>query len=601
MKLLSLNSLGIALVALGFFVSLARVLSVSGITSDNDATTILLAHWQLEPGYREAMDDVMASYNELPHVKAQNIRVEQSPVTEKFYAQWLNTHLVAGTAPDINERGMSKMVRGTFLAKYFEPLGNVVTEPNPYNAPEYLPGDIEPDLAEFLATAPWRETFLDGMEGGYDDALQDYYAVPTSFWGSVKMYINTKMMRAVKDVVIEAIHQQPMPDNLRSLADEGFVNLDADLDAWLSSDAAPRSLGELFLLCEGVYLYADQTGQDKIVPIAGSKYSEWMFPGVYQVPFTSRHAPPLDRDGNGSITRLEVAIGMLNGQWSFDDEYMQAYHACIRKICSYFPQGFLALERDQANNRFVLSRALMIASGAWDANSLFVGAQAHDDPEDRFEVMIAPFPLPDRDEKWGDLVSDRASEANSNAGAPYQVYQRSAHKREAIDFIQYLTSMEVNERFNKLANWLPVVIGAEPSDQMLPFAVSPEGVFPAMRVDPRHLQGNIATRYSGMVSQYLSGDVSYQDVVEAVEEAVDQRLTGIDELFYNVFLTDRDGHRNVERSIAGQDVRKLLLGSEDAESKQRNLVSSSVRQLNGLAAREAWARLFPDQPFPDRE
>jgi len=601
MKLFSLNSLGFGLVALGFLVSLVRVLSVSGFTEDSDTTTLLIAHWQLEPGYREAMDEVMTSYNNLPHIKEKNIRVTQAPKTEKFYAQWLNTHLVAGTAPDINERGMSSLTKGTFLAKYFEPLGSVVTQPNPYNVPEYLPDDIEPDLADFLANAPWRETFLDGMEGGYDEALQDYYAVPTSFWGSVKMYINTKMMRSVKDVVIEALHEEPMPENLRSLVDEGYINPGSELDAWLSGDAAPRSLGQLFLLCEGVYLYVDRTGQDKIVPIAGSKYSEWMFASNYLVPFTSKKAPALDRDGDGSITRLEVAVGMLNDTWSFEDEYMQAYHACIRKICSYFPQGFLALERDQANNRFVLGRAMIIASGAWDANSLFVGAQAHDDPEDRFEILIAPFPLPDRDEKWGDLVSDRASEASSNAGAPYQVYQRSAHKEEAIDFLQYLTSMEVNERFNKVANWLPVVIGAEPSEQMVPFAVSPEGIHPAMRIAPRQLQGNIATRYSGMLSQYLSGDVSYQDVVEQVNQAVDRRLTGIDELFHNVFLTDRDGHRNVERSIAGQDVRKLLLDAADAEDKRRDLVSSSVRQLNGLDAREAWARLFPDQPFPDRE
>lgn len=31
-------------------------------------------------------------------------------------------------------------------------------QPNPYNAPEYLPEDLDPELACFLTNAPWNET-----------------------------------------------------------------------------------------------------------------------------------------------------------------------------------------------------------------------------------------------------------------------------------------------------------------------------------------------------------------------------------------------------------------------------------------------------------
>ncbi|MEO0587707.1 MAG: hypothetical protein AAF078_08720, partial [Planctomycetota bacterium] len=285
----------------------------------------------------------------------------------------------------------------------------------------------------------------------------------------------------------------------------------------------------------------------------------------------------------------------------FDNERVRGMHELIHKICRYYPKGFVALERDQANNRFVLSRAMMISSGAWDANSLFEGAQQHDDPEDRFDVMIAKFPLPGPGEKWGDLIAGEMSEASATAGAPYQVYQRSANKDEAIDFLQYLTSMEVNERFNRIANWLPVAIGAEPSEKMLPFAVSPEGIHPNMRVTPQGLQGAIAARYSGMMSQYLSGDVSYDTLVREVKLAIDRPVIGIDDLFWRSYLEARDGHRNVERSIAGQDIRGLLLNAADADENRALLVASSARQLNATESPEAWARVFPDQPFPTRE
>ncbi|MEO0588538.1 MAG: hypothetical protein AAF078_12970, partial [Planctomycetota bacterium] len=322
MKLLSLNTLGMFLVALGFVVSLGRVFVVSnqageGFASDG-ATIVRIAHWQLEPGYREAMDDVMGTYNALPHIAARKIRVEQAPITEKFYAQWLNTNLVAGTAPDINERGMSSMTSGTFVAKFFEPLGAFVNQPNPYNAPEYMPEGIDPALAEFLATAPWRETFLDGMEGGYDTALQDFFAVPTSFWGSPKLYINVQMMRKVKDVAIEALASDPLPPRLQAAFDEGFAVRGPELDAWLASDDAPQSFGQLVLLCEAVYLYGEQIDEPKLVPIAGSSYSLWMISSLYQVPFTASLGPVVDVNGDGTISRVETGAAYASGVWSFD-------------------------------------------------------------------------------------------------------------------------------------------------------------------------------------------------------------------------------------------------------------------------------------------
>ncbi|MEM9789112.1 MAG: hypothetical protein AAF842_01780 [Planctomycetota bacterium] len=604
MKLLSLNTLGITLVAIGFLVSLGRVLTVSGGAGGGSGDVMQLAHWQLEPGYREAMDDVMGTYNQLPHVKAAGIRITQAAITEKFYAQWLNTHLVAGTAPDINERGMAALTTGVYTAKYFEPIGNYVVQPNPYNAPQYLPENISPELAEFLTNQPWRETFLDGMRGGFDDSLQDYYAVPTSFWGSVKMYINRQMMAATKVVAIEALQQDPQPDWLSQVFDGGYAVRGPELEAWLSSDEAPQTFGQLVLLSEALNEYARQIGDDKLVPIAGSSYSHWMFSGQYNTPVTTKVGPEVDRNGDGSITQFELAESLEKGVWSIRDPRFVAYLEMCRKLCEYFPPGFLALERDQANNRFVLGRAMIIASGAWDANSLFVGSQSHDDPADRFDVLISPFPLPDPEEKWGEYIVGRASEATANGGAPYQVYQRSEHKPWAIDFLQYLTSFEVNERFNKRANWLPVIVGAEPSEQMKPFSVNPIGISGAMRVDLASIGFTLASRYRGMFPQFLTRDITHEFLADQMDAAIDRPYVGIDEVWSKSHTAARDGNRNLERTIAGQDVRKLLLNADDANDKRVSLVTTSVRQNNAQAPVAAWHRVHKDDedavpPFTD--
>ena len=162
--------------------SLLRVLSIQREINDPTVRTIRICHWQLESGYREGLQQVIDAYNAL-HA-AERIRVIQVPVTEKVYAQWLNVNLIADNAPDIAEMGKARLVEGENAAKYFLPLGREILAPNPYNAPELLVElkHRDPALIARLSTAPWRDTLIDGMQGGYLGDLQDYYAVPSSFF-----------------------------------------------------------------------------------------------------------------------------------------------------------------------------------------------------------------------------------------------------------------------------------------------------------------------------------------------------------------------------------------------------------------------------------
>ncbi|MEM6755585.1 MAG: ABC transporter substrate-binding protein [Planctomycetota bacterium] len=599
MKLLSLNSLGLALVVVGFAVSLGRVFAVSGIGTGEQGNQIIIAHWNLEPGYREAIQSVIDDYEALPHVRAAGLTVSQASITEKFYAQWLNTHLVAGTAPDISKRGKAQLTYDSNTARYFEPIGRYVAEPNPYNAPQYLPDGLDPRLAEFLATRPWRATFIEGMDGGYMETLNDYYAVPTSFNSGIKLYFNRQLMRAAKDVAIDALAQDPRPTWLAVAIDEGFVIPDTGLHAWLSGDEPPLSLGQLVLVCEASMVWAESVGRDNFMPIAGSSFTGWRFALSYQVPFTSPYGPAIDLNGDGALSPDENAAAVAMGVFSLRDERLRAFHACVHKLAGYFPPGYLALDRERANYRFVGGRAMIIASGAWDAQSLFNGA-ANPVGAEPFEIVIAGFPLPGPDEKWGGLITGKASEADRESGSRFQVCQKSKHKHAAIDFLRFLTSYTVNQRFNQEASWLPVIVGTRPDASIAAFAIDPAGTYPRMKADINVLGGYIGSRYRGLLNQYLTGDITYDAMVARIDEALEQERVGLNDAWFRAMTTQRDGNRNIERVIAASDVRNHLLGRDGRAENRAGLLTNSVRQNNGNRPRALWQRAHPDQPFPDR-
>jgi len=53
-------------------------------------TVLRFAHWQLEPGIRSAIDDLIADYTALHP----DVEVRQILIPEEGYFQWVNTQLI---------------------------------------------------------------------------------------------------------------------------------------------------------------------------------------------------------------------------------------------------------------------------------------------------------------------------------------------------------------------------------------------------------------------------------------------------------------------------------------------------------------------------
>ena len=487
-RVLNTNTLAAVLLLAAMAVSLVRVMGIQKSLFDPGKITIRVAHWQLELGYREALQRQIDEYNRL-HRK-DHVEVVQMAVTERVYRQWLNVHLISGTAPDLSELGMAKFTsEGRFVMQFFTPVTEYVTKPNPYNA------------GTALEHTPWRDTFYDGMLGGYRDDLQDYFNPPL-FFSTTRLFYNKALLRAAT-----------------------------------GTDQPPRTLGALLDACDKIRALGARTGK-QLVPIAGSKYSRDFFFSMLTVPFTEAYQSALDTDLDGEITSLETYAGFQRRAISFGDQRMRAYFECFRAMCDQFSKGFMAMDRDQAAFLFVQGDAVMISSGSWDANSLFRQA--------KFDVGVTHLPLPGPGERWHAYIAGPVNEATATGYGGLGLYKYSRHKEWAVDFLQFITSREHNEKLNRDAGWLPVTVGATPSAEMTPFTPDPTGFSPLTGLSFKDC-GRISTFIQGQLWVFLQGEIDYPTLQSNCEQAIANPGIGADrvwaEQYDGAVATVRDQER----------------------------------------------------------
>ena len=408
------TGVGIGLLVAAFALSTAQVLRNQATYEDPGKKVIRLCHWQLEPGYREALDQIIAGYEK----RHPDVKVIQIPIPESGYVQWVNTQLLGGTAPDLIELRISEEL-DVYLARFFYPTTEDIDEPNPYNA------------GNDLAQVPWRDTFFDAMVSSYRERLLDYYGIPNTFH-TVRLYYNRDMFREI-----------------------------------LGSDRAPETYRELIDLCDTIRTYARRHDLP-LYPMAGSRYQTNMLRGRYFISMTAGLLDLVDQNYNGLHEPFESYLAFAEKKLSLVDPKMKAGHEITRKLAGYFQPGFMAANREDGVFMFVQGRAAMISTGSWDSQSLMVSAP--------FEVGVFRFPYPTRDDPdFGRYFDGPYTEAGIGSGGLYGVTRLSRHKEVALDFMRYWTCREVNERFNRRAHWLPCIRGARPLPELEPFMPELDG------------------------------------------------------------------------------------------------------------------------------
>lgn len=572
------------------------------------ARTVRVTHWQLEPGFREGLQWAIDQYNELPHVKEAGVEVLQLPISERVYRQFLNVHLISGTAPDIAAKGQTNLTRGNGTARFFSALGEYVNEPNPYNADQYLDPSLPEETRAYLKTSPWKDTFIDGMIGGYDNQLNDYYAVPVATFGSLRLFYNGTILKEVKEFILQAIAKKPQPSWLQSCwiqdlesGRAGFLPDNARLRDWLeSSHSPPQTLGQLILYCEAVKAYAKAKDLQYLVPISGSNYRSSNLAIAYEPIFLSHKAEQLDMNPGTGVSAIESIAGWQAGIWSFDSQEYVAYLDFVRQITSFFPKGFLGLDREQAQRRFILGKAALISSGGWDASGIFAGAATRETPEDRFEVIVTAPPMPAPDERWHKYLPRNRSEAAAKAGVPLAINKQSPNFDWALDFLRFLSSHPINEEYTRRAAWLPSIVGTKPVEQMKPFAPLTEGIPTNTSYSLRSAGGGLRNVFTGQEKLFMAGDISRQEMIANIETYINDPQVGLNNYWFREWQRMNDQSRARDRTIAAEKYKAQFLEDEKAARRSQSLFYDSLTYDEGTDIRLMWQKYNPETAFPEK-
>lgn len=92
-----------------------------------------------------------------------------------------------------------------------------------------------------------------------------------------------------------------------------------------------------------------------------------------------------------------------------------------------------------------------------------------------FDVGIVDFPMPSRnDPDYGKYVVGKVVES-SDTGFNFGITKFTDHRSDCIDFMQYCTTPENNQKFNEMAQWIPAVKTAKPIKFLEAFSPNFEG------------------------------------------------------------------------------------------------------------------------------
>jgi raffinose/stachyose/melibiose transport system substrate-binding protein len=410
--------------------------------------TLRIAHWNLEPGVHDAIDDAAREYQKLHP----NVRVIQEAIPDSSWAQWLTTQLMGTDPPDIAAAGnIEQSLLTSLFLRHFLPLTSYVMQPDPYNR-----GTDQEKVPLFL-------TYKDHLRTGYAWDVHEFMSLPTALFTS-RLFYNRDLLKKLTGL-----------------------------------DQPPTELRAFLRVCDQIRAQKDLHGKP-YTPIAGSGYTFGLIDGTYCVPLTYPALFNVDIGFDGWAQKQEIYLALKTGHLTLNDPAYRARLELVRDMTHQFQPGFAGLTRDDAVMLFARQNAVMTATGSWDVRGLWTQAKASGF---QVGVMRFPEPLPD-DPEFGPYYFGIPYEFASQAATPFAVIRESRHVDVAIDFLLFLASQKENERFNTFTGWTPAIEGAK-SDPSLkdfePNLYGPVGAFDMA------IGGETDIKWRQLYGLYIAGQI----------------------------------------------------------------------------------------------
>jgi raffinose/stachyose/melibiose transport system substrate-binding protein len=491
-KKLNLNWLGLVILAACYLTALINVVQQKSLEQSHDV--IRLAHWQLELGVRDGLDQLIKQFEEKKAEEGRPVKIMQIPIPGQVYQQYAITQLVGGSPPDMLQIGKFPE---PYLERYFSPLSQDINKPNPFLAERWNQlhaqasrSDDEEALFALLTELkdlPWSDSFTDGLRSMFREQSQEYYGVGFSQF-TIRLFYNKTLFRQA-----------------------------------LGNDQVPATYGDLVEACKKLEAWANETNR-KLTPIASSRFQLNLFKTRYIRAMTADVGFAHDLDRNGFFSPEERLLAMIDGHVGPWNEEYKAANTLLLSLADYFQPGFMGMENMDATFSFIQQQSAMIMTGSWDAHSLL--KKVEEQPESqRFEIGVFDIPAVSADHpEYGKHFDGRVTESTTGTQFPLAITRRSPHRELCIEFLQFCTTPENNSLLNKRAQWIPSVRGAEMHDFLLPFMPNFTGYGINTMMETTRFGSQVNLVESQVFWPFIQGEVSYEDYSERVRQGMDAAI-----------------------------------------------------------------------------
>lgn len=409
------NKIGFALLVVAYAVSVFLVARRSAEEVADKRVTIRFSQWQLEGTVRKAFDAIIARYEQLNP----NVHVVHLAIPDIVYMTWVQTQMVGGTGPDIAEY----VWIWPDIARRFQPIDDDIAKPNPYNK------------GTPLEHVPWRDTNIDGMsnDDSYIKSLSHYYGI------------------TVTSHITRIVYNKSLLKKITGL------------------DEPPGNFREFMKVCRQIQAYAQQHNP-KLVALGSSADT---YPSlIYTIMgnMGTRLSEHLDYRHRLQIYQTQLSSQYLMGEWNYDTPAMHAGLKLLAELGEVSTPGFVQRKRATALTDFVAQNSVMVVMPSWEASSLPLLCG--------FDLGAVKFPFPREDDPdYGRFVKGPFGEGPRQAVMGLYLNRTTKHRAEAIDFLQFMTSVEGSRIFTEVSNWQPATVGVKPSGFAAQFTHETEGYF----------------------------------------------------------------------------------------------------------------------------
>jgi len=480
------QKLGIILAVVFYIVSVIMVIrNYGGVSTvfDPGEKMLTIAHWQLEDGFREGIDEAISEYEKTKAKQGVKVKVRQVAIPVRGYPQWFLTQLIGGDPADVIEL----MGSPDILNQYFSPLSPYISQKNPWNK------------GTPIQNMSWRETFTDDMLGGLDPAYSEYFGVST-FMHTTRVYVNL-------DLYEKATGTKQLPDTVTE---------------WLDS-------------CKKMREYGVKTNRP-VIPIGVRGFDKGTLGQLFN---TYNSQLNTDLADVGTPYSYGTSVGDMYHQVNtgkLDVKRLLEPVKVVTTLGQYFAEGFPAIDLEQTKYLFFSGNVGFFIDGTWNAFSMINNAP--------FKVGVMQIPMLSNRNPFGLKSYGRITELGSGIGGMFGIPKKTKNFDLALDFLQFLTSWKVNQMVMvKHCKWMSPLKGVKYEGVMKTFEpvsnTSHTAVFSPFfsgalgtRLTLQRLENSIIERPKKTMeyfwNDYLSVRPKLIDEVEESSRGIQRNLWSID-------------------------------------------------------------------------